>query len=244
MIKIENVTKQFGKDKIAVNNANWTLPEGSITGYIGPNGAGKTTTMKMITGVLKPDSGRILINDIDVAKNPLEAKKQFGFVSDTPDNFLHLKAIEYLNFMGDVYEVSAPERETFISAYAKRFEIEDSLGERIINFSHGMRQKVMVMGALIHSPSIWILDEPLTGLDPQASYQLKEMMREHAKSGKSVLFSTHVLDTAEKLCDNIVIIRKGEIVYQGDLESLKTKYQDDTSLEKIFLEITEDEKNN
>ena len=243
MISIEGVTKQFGTDKIAVNNTTWTVPNGSITGYIGPNGAGKTTSMKMITGVLKPDKGQILINDIDVVKNPLDAKKQFGFVSDTPDNFLHLKGIEYLNFMGDVYEVPVADRGTFITSYAKRFEIEDSLNERIINYSHGMRQKVMVMGALIHNPSVWILDEPLLGLDPKGAFQLKEMMREHAKSGRSVLFSTHVLDTAEKLCDNIVIIRLGEIMFEGDLETLKSKYPADMSLEKIFLEITKDEKN-
>lgn len=244
MININHVTKHFGKEKTAVNDAVWTVPDGKITGFIGPNGAGKTTTLKMITGVLKPDSGSILINNIDIVREPLRAKEQFGFVSDTPDNFLRLKGIEYLNFMADAYGVSTKERTDFIAAYSKRFGIERSLGDKILSYSHGMRQKVMVMGALIHSPSVWILDEPMTGLDPQASHELKQMMKEHAASGKSVLFSTHVLEVAEKLCDNIVVIRKGEIKFLGTLDELKAQFPQDTSLENIFLELTGDGKDN
>ncbi|MDC7290519.1 ABC transporter ATP-binding protein [Blautia schinkii] len=244
MITINHVTKTFGKEKTAVRDAVWTVPDGKITGFIGPNGAGKTTSLKMITGVLKPDSGNILINGTDIVKEPLKAKKQFGFVSDTPDNFLRLKGIEYLNFMADAYEVPTEERSAFISTYSKRFGIEQSLGDKILSYSHGMRQKIMVMGALIHNPSVWILDEPMTGLDPQASHELKLMMKEHAASGKSVLFSTHVLEVAEKLCDNIVIIRKGEIKFLGTLEELKSRFAQDTSLENIFLELTGDGKDN
>lgn len=240
MIQIEQLKKQFGTGKTAVNNTTWTAPDGAITGFIGPNGAGKTTTMKMITGVLKPDSGRVLLNGKDITANPLEAKKQFGFVSDTPDHFLRLKGIEYLNFMGDIYEVPAEQRAPFIKEYAERFGILDSLNNPILSYSHGMRQKVMVMGALIHKPSIWILDEPLTGLDPQSAYQLKEMMREHVAAGNSVLFSTHVLEVAEKLCHQVVIIKKGTIQFQGTLDTLKEQHPEETSLEKIFLNLTGD----
>lgn len=243
MITIDHITKKFGQDKVAVKDAAWTIPDGAITGFIGPNGAGKTTTLKMITGVLKPDEGQILINGLDIVKQPVKAKEQFGFVSDTPDNFLRLKGIEYLNFMGDIYEVPVKEREQFIAAYAKRFGIEQALGDKILSYSHGMRQKMMIMGALIHSPSVWILDEPMTGLDPQASFELKKMMREHADSGKSVLFSTHVLEVAEKLCDQVVMICKGEIQFKGTLDQLKSKFPEDTDLETIFMEMTGNEKN-
>ena len=244
MIEINHVTKRYGKEKTAVADAVWNVPDGKITGFIGPNGAGKTTTLKMITGVLKPDSGAILINNIDIVKSPLKAKEQFGYVSDTPDNFLRLKGIEYLNFMADIYNVPSDKRNEFIDAYSKRFGIEQSLGDKILSYSHGMRQKIMIMGALIHSPSVWILDEPMTGLDPQASYELKQMMKEHAASGKYVLFSTHVLEVAEKLCDNVVIIRKGEIKFMGTLDELKLQYPKDMGLEMIFLELTGDGKDN
>lgn len=244
MITVEHITKKFGLDKTAVNDASWTVPDGAITGFIGPNGAGKTTTLKMITGVLRPDAGRILINDIDIVKEPVNAKKQFGFVSDTPDNFLRLKGIEYLNFIGDAYDVPDKDREQFIHTYAGRFGIEQSLGDKILSYSHGMRQKMMIMGALIHDPSVWILDEPMTGLDPQASHELKLMMKEHAASGKSVLFSTHVLEVAEKLCDNVVIIRKGQIKFLGTLDELKALFPAGTALETIFLEMTGDGKDN
>ena len=244
MIEINHVTKRYGKEKTAVADAVWNVPDGKITGFIGPNGAGKTTTLKMITGVLKPDSGAILINNIDIVKSPLKAKEQFGYVSDTPDNFLRLKGIEYLNFMADIYNVPSDKRNEFIDAYSKRFGIEQSLGDKILSYSHGMRQKIMIMGALIHSPSVRILDEPMTGLDPQASYELKQMMKEHAASGKSVLFSTHVLEVAEKLCDNVVIIRKGEIKFMGTLDELKLQYPKDMGLEMIFLELTGDGKDN
>lgn len=244
MITFDHVTKTFGKDKIAVNDTTWSVPDGCITGFIGPNGAGKSTSLKMLTGVLKPDNGTITINCKDISKEPLDAKMQFGFVSDTPDNFLHLTGVEYLNFMADAYNVPADSRKEFITTYGQRFGIEKSLGDKILSYSHGMRQKVMIMGALIHSPSVWILDEPMTGLDPQASHELKLMMKEHAASGKSVLFSTHVLEVAEKLCDNVVIIRKGEIKFLGTLDELKSKFPADTSLENIFLELTGDGKDN
>lgn len=241
MIELKNVSKTYGKTAKAVDNVTLTMEDGQITGFIGPNGAGKTTTLKMITGILTPDEGEIVINGIDMAKQPLEAKKQFGFVSDNPDNFLRLRGIEYLNFMADIYDVPTETRKEKIGNMAKRFEMEDALGDRISSYSHGMRQKIMVMGALVHTPSIWLLDEPLTGLDPKSAFELKEMMKEHAAEGNTVLFSTHVLEVAEKLCDKVAIIDKGKLVFLGTLEELRAKYESTETLEDIFLELTSHE---
>ena len=239
MISLKNISKTYGSSgKKAVDSLSLDVADGKITGFIGPNGAGKTTTLKMITGVLAPDEGSVTLNGIDMKTSPLEAKKQFGFVADSPDNFLRVKGIEYLNFMADIYGVPADLRNNFIENVSRRFEMEDALGSRILSYSHGMRQKIMVMGALIHNPSIWILDEPLTGLDPRSAYELKEMMKEHAAAGNSVLFSTHVLEVAEKLCDQIAIITRGVLLYLGTLEDLRARYPEQ-SLEEIFLEITE-----
>ena len=239
MISLKNISKTYGSSgKKAVDSLSLDVADGKITGFIGPNGAGKTTTLKMITGVLAPDEGSVTLNGIDMKTSPLEAKKQFGFVAHSPDNFLRVKGIEYLNFMADIYGVPADLRNNFIENVSRRFEMEDALGSRILSYSHGMRQKIMVMGALIHNPSIWILDEPLTGLDPRSAYELKEMMKEHAAAGNSVLFSTHVLEVAEKLCDQIAIINRGVLLYLGTLEDLRARYPEQ-SLEEIFLEITE-----
>lgn len=239
MISLKNISKTYGSSgKKAVDNLSLDVADGKITGFIGPNGAGKTTTLKMITGVLSPDEGSVTLNGIDMSTAPLEAKKQFGFVADSPDSFLRVKGIEYLNFMADIYGVPTDIRNNFIENVAKRFEMEDALGSRILSYSHGMRQKIMVMGALIHNPSVWILDEPLTGLDPRSAYELKEMMKEHAAAGNSVLFSTHVLEVAEKLCDQIAIINRGVLMYLGTLDDLRARYPEQ-SLEDIFLEITE-----
>ena len=240
MICVQNFSKRYG-DRDVVKNISFTAKDGAITGFIGHNGAGKSTTIKAITGVISPTAGSIMINGIDVVKDPLKAKSQFGYVSDSPDHFLRLKGIEYLNFMADVYDTPADGRAEFIETYGKRFGIYDSLNSQILSFSHGMRQKIMIMGALIHDPSVWILDEPLTGLDPQSAFELKKMMREHAEKGKSVFFSTHVLEVAEKLCDEICIIKNGELLYTGTLDDLKATHKSQASLENIFLELTETE---
>ena len=239
MIKIKNVNKEYVVGTKVVNDLTLEIKEGEIFGFLGPNGAGKTTTLKMITGVSSIDSGSIEINGIDITKNPLEAKKQFGFVPDSPDIFLRLKGIEYLRFMARVYGVDPNSVNDKIEDYAKSFEIYDALNKQINDYSHGMRQKIVLIGALIHDPKVWILDEPLTGLDPQSSFLLKEMMREHVSKGNSVLFSTHVLEVAEKLVDRIGVIRKGELIFVGTLEELKDKYNaSDESLEELFLELT------
>ena len=238
LICVENYTKRYG-DREVVKNISFTAKDGAITGFIGHNGAGKSTTIKAITGIIQPTEGTITINGIDVVKEPQKAKTQFGFVSDSPDHFLRLTGLEYINFMADIYDTPAEGRAEFIETYAKRFGIYDDLNNQILAYSHGMRQKVMILGALVHDPSVWILDEPLTGLDPQAAFELKNMMREHAAKGKSVFFSTHVLEVAEKLCDEICIIKKGELLYSGTLDDLRETHKSSASLENIFLELTD-----
>jgi ABC-2 type transport system ATP-binding protein len=237
MIQIENVTKIYSGKVKAVDAISLTVNDGEIIGFIGPNGAGKTTTIKMMTGILSPDTGSVLLNGIDIVKNPIEAKRQFGLVTDNPDIFLRLKGIEYLNFMADIYDVSEADRRERIQRLAETFEMTSALNDKILSYSHGMRQKIVVLGVLVHNPSIWILDEPLTGLDPQSAFALKEMMRKHAEDGKTVFFSTHVLEVAEKLCHKVAIIDKGKIFYFGTLDNLKKDYPE-KSLEDIFLEVT------
>lgn len=238
MIEVKHFTKKYGEN-IVVKDISFAAKDGAITGFIGHNGAGKSTTIKAITGVIKPTEGKILINGLDIAGDALKAKRQFGYVSDSPDHFLRLSGLEYLNFMADIYETPSEDRAPFIEEYSKRFGIYDSLNNTILSYSHGMRQKIMIMGALIHNPSVWILDEPLTGLDPQSAFELKQMMREHVEKGNSVFFSTHVLEVAEKLCDEICIIKSGELLYTGTLDDLKATHKSQASLENIFLELTD-----
>ena len=194
-------------------------------------------TLKMLTGILKPDKGNIFINDYDIKKEPLKAKQEIGYIADSPDMFLRLKGIEFLNLIADIYKVPSDKRKERIETFANRFELSNVLDKPMQSYSHGMRQKMMVAAALVHNPAVWILDEPLTGLDPKSAYELKNMMREHAKEGNSVLFSTHVLEVAEKLCDKVLIINHGKTLFYGTLDELKGKYPN-MDLEKIFLEIT------
>lgn len=239
MIEIKNVSKSYVKGKKSVDDLNLEIKNGEIFGFLGPNGAGKTTTIRMITGILNIDDGDILIDGKSIKKEPLEAKKQFGFVPDNPDMFLKLKGIEYLTFMADVYDVPADKRKEKIEELTKKFGIYNELNDQIQSYSHGMRQKIVICGALLSEPKNWILDEPMTGLDPKSSFDLKEMMRAHAKSGKTVFFSTHVLEVAEKLCDRVGIINKGKLVFVGTFDEMKEKFKEEASLEELFLEITE-----
>ena len=240
MIEIKNVSKSYVKNKKSVDSLNLEIKNGEIFGFLGPNGAGKTTTIRMITGILEPDEGYILVDGHSIKEDPLEAKKNFGFVPDNPDMFLKLKGIEYLNFLAEVYKVPDEERQNRIEELTKKFEIYNNLNSYIESYSHGMRQKIVICGALLSNPKNWILDEPMTGLDPKASFDLKEMMREHTKRGNTVFFSTHVLDVAEKLCDRVGIINKGKLVFVGTLEEMKEKFKEQGSLEELFLEITEE----
>ncbi len=241
MIKLENVSKSYVKGKKSVDTLNLEIRDGEIFGFLGPNGAGKTTTIKMITGILNSDEGKILVDDKNIKTDSISAKKTIGFVPDTPDIFLKLKGIEYLNFMGDIYEVPREIRKQRIEELTKKFEIYDNLNEEMQGYSHGMRQKIILCGALLSNPKNWILDEPMTGLDPKASYDLKEMMRKHAKEGNCVFFSTHVLEVAEKLCDRVGIINKGNLIFVGTFDEMKSKLKDNGTLEELFLEITQDE---
>lgn len=239
MIEIKNVSKAYKKGIKIVNNLNLTIKDGEIFGFLGPNGAGKTTTIKMITGILEIDSGKILIDGKDISKDAINAKKRFGFVPDNPDMFLKLKGIEYLNFIGDIYDISTDERKERINKLAKEFEMQEVLNNKIESYSHGMRQKIVIMSALLHQPQNLILDEPLTGLDPKSSFDLKKIMREYTKEKKTVFFSTHVLEVAERLCDRVGIIDNGNLVFVGTYNDLKNQFKEDLSLEELFMEITE-----
>ena len=238
MIKFENVTKVYNKTVRAVDDSSFSVKGGEIVGFIGPNGSGKTTTMKMLTGIIKADVGKITVNGFNVRKDPIKAKESIGYIADSPDMFLRLKGTEFLDLIGDIYRVPTEKRQERIQEFAKRFELMEALSSPIMSYSHGMRQKIMVIAALMHDPPVWILDEPMVGLDPKSAFELKEMMREHAKNGNAVFFSTHVLEVAEKLCDRVIIIKKGHILYDGTLEKLESTNKNE-SLEKIFLELTD-----
>ncbi|MFC4024556.1 ABC transporter ATP-binding protein [Oceanobacillus longus] len=241
MIEINHVSKSFHGKHNAIDKLNLMIPDGKIVGFLGPNGAGKSTTIKMMTGILPIDEGTIKLNGIDIVKQPLEAKKIFGLVPDQPDMFLRLKGIEYLNFIADIFNVPTDLRKERIEYFTKQFSIYEALEDYIQTYSHGMRQKIIVTGVLIHDPAIWILDEPLTGLDPKSAYILKEMMRDHADKGNTVFFSSHGLEVVEQLCDVVAIINKGKLIFYGNMDELRSQYQSDQSLENVFLELTSDE---
>lgn len=240
MIEIKNVSESYVNGIKVIDNMNLTIEDGMVFGFIGPNGAGKTTTIEMITGVLGIDEGDIFIDGKSIKNEPLEAKKQFGFVPDTPDVFEKLTGLEYLNFVGDVYEVPAQKRLEIVENLSKQFNIYDHLKDRIQSYSHGMKQKLLIISVLMHNPKNWILDEPMTGLDPKDSYTLKQLMKEHSEQGNTVFFSTHVLEVAEKICDKIAVIDKGKIIFVGTVEELKEKSKNNTSLEESFLKIIEE----
>ena len=242
MIEIRNVSKEYKKDIKVIDNLNLKINNGEIFGFLGPNGAGKTTTIKMITGVLDITAGNILIDNKSIKKEPIEAKKRLGLVQDNPEIFLRLKGIEYLNFIADIYGISKEERIKKIDELTKRFELENVLDNKIQSYSHGMRQKLLIISVLLHSPDNWILDEPMTGLDPKASYELKNIMREYANKNKTVFFSTHILDVAERLCDRVGIINKGKLLFVGTYEEMKKELKENKSLEELFMEITKNDK--
>ncbi len=239
MIEIRNLSKSYNKGAVkAVDSLDLKVNKGEIFGFLGPNGAGKTTTIKMIVGLLNPDSGSILIDGTDMAKDPIAAKRKLGYVPDSPNLYDRLSGMEYLNFMADVYQVPADKRKERIEYYLEMFDLKDAAGDLIKSYSHGMKQKTALTGALIHDPSLWILDEPMVGLDPKSAHLLKNQMREHCSKGNTVFFSTHVLEVAEKLCDRVAIIHKGRLIAIGTVDELRHGDNRD-SLENIFLELTE-----
>ena len=232
MIEIRNVVKKYG-DKIALKNISFEVSDGEIFAFIGHNGAGKTTLIKAITGIHDFDDGEILINGKSIKTDAIACKSQIAYVPDNPELYENMRAIDFINFICDMYDVSQEVREKNIKKYAKIFEIEDKLADTIDSFSHGMKQKVALMAALAHEPKVLIMDEPFVGLDPKAVFDMKEVMRKMAKDGKTIFFSTHILDVAEKLCTRVAIIKKGEILKVGSMKAVKG----DKSLEKIFLEL-------
>ena len=232
MLKINNLTKKYG-DKVAVDNISLEIKPGEIYGFIGHNGAGKTTTIRCCCGLLNFDSGEILINGKSIKDDPLACKMEFAYIPDNPVLFEYLSGIEYLNFIGDVYKVGKEEREERIRKYADQFELTQNLAQPISSYSHGMKQKIAIIAALIHNPKLIVLDEPFVGLDPIAAFKFKEIMREVCNNGGAVFFSTHVLDVAEKLCDKVAIIKGGKLIKTGTMEEVKG----DASLEETFLEL-------
>lgn len=241
LIKIKNVSKSYKKGKKVIDNLDLEIEDGEIFGFLGLNGAGKTTTIKMITGILEIDEGDIFIDGKSIKNDPVEAKKCIGLIPDNPDMFLKFKGIEYLNFIADVYNVSTEDRKKEIKKLSEEFKMEDELENKIESYSHGMRQKILIIGALLHKPQNWILDEPITGLDPKASHDLKTLMKEYAASNKTVFFSTHILEIAEKICDRIGIINNGKLVFVGTIDEMRKKFNKQTSLEEMFIEVTENE---
>lgn len=236
MLRIDNLTKTYG-DKKAVDDLSIHIKPGEIYGFIGHNGAGKTTTIKACCGILNFDEGEILVGGKSIKKEPLECKKIIAYIPDNPDLYSFMTGIQYLNFVADIFGISAEDRDRKIHRYAELFEIEASLANLISSYSHGMKQKLAVIGALIHDPKLIIMDEPFVGLDPKAAYSLKQIMREHCDNGGSIFFSTHVLDVAEKLCDKVAIIRHGQLIKSGTMEDVRG----DESLEEVFLELGDDE---
>ena len=242
MIRLEHVNKSYdGGEALAVRDLSLDIPSGQIFGLLGPNGAGKSTLLNMIVGVLSPDAGRIEVDGIDLAEDPIGAKRHLCYVSDSPDHLLRLRGYEYLRFVADVYGVPEDIRATRATMLVKRFGMEGALERQLLSYSHGMRQKMMVIGALLPDPNVWILDEPMVGLDPRAARTLKDSMRAHADAGRTVLFSTHVLDVAERIVDRVGVIAQGELIFQGSVDDLHTRFSADESLEDMFLELTEED---
>ncbi|MBE6597361.1 MAG: ABC transporter ATP-binding protein [Ruminococcaceae bacterium] len=235
MLRIEGLVKTYG-DKRAVDDLSLNIAPGEIYGFIGHNGAGKTTAIKACCGILTPDAGRIYVNGISVIDDPIAAKRIMAYIPDNPDLYDFMSGTKYLNFIADIYGINKKVREERIIKYSELFEIRDSLGQTISSYSHGMKQKLAIIAALIHDPKLIIMDEPFVGLDPRAAHKVKEIMREICDNGGAIFFSTHVLDVAERLCDKIAIIKSGKLIASGTMDEVKG----DSSLEEVFLELTDD----
>lgn len=238
MFSFDQVSKQYAKSKVkALDSLSLHVKKGEVFGFIGPNGAGKTTAIRLLTGILSPDAGSIRIGAYDMAKDPMEAKRLIGFVPDSQEMYERLTGLEYLQFMADIYQVDIAQRKAHLEKYLSLFQLADAVGQPIRSYSRGMKQKLTIIGALIHQPPLWVLDEPMTGLDPMAVHLLKEEMRAHCNAGNTVFFSTHVLDVAEKLCDRIAIIAHGKLLAVGAMEELLSG-ENKSTLEEAFLEMT------
>ncbi len=238
ILEIKNFSKIYSEEKKAVDNLSLSVMPGEIHGFIGHNGAGKTTTIRAIVGVMSFDEGEILIAGYSVKNEPVKCKSLTAYIPDNPDLYDYITGIQYLNYMADMFSIGKKQREERIQKYAELFGITDSLGNLISSYSHGMKQKLALIGAFLHEPKLLILDEPFVGLDPKAAFRLKEIMRELCNQGSAIFFSTHVLDVAEKLCDKVSIIKHGKMIINGSMEAVKGS----ASLEDVFMEVVENEK--
>ena len=236
MVEIKGLCKSYDNKRV-VDNLDLTINDGEIYGFIGHNGAGKTTTIKCLIGILSFEKGEILIDGLSIKDKPIECKRKIAYIPDNPDLYNYMSGVDYLNFIGDVFNVANDERIKRIDKYAGIFELTDSLANPISSYSHGMRQKLAIIAAWLHDPDLIVMDEPFVGLDPKASHELKKMMREFCDNGGSIFFSTHVLEVAEKLCDKVAIIKQGELIKSGTMEEVKG----DSSLESVFLELEDDD---
>ncbi|MGM9958517.1 MAG: ABC transporter ATP-binding protein [Erysipelotrichaceae bacterium] len=236
MVEIKGLCKSYDNKRV-VDNLDLTINDGEIYGFIGHNGAGKTTTIKCLIGILSFEKGEILIDGLSIKDKPIECKRKIAYIPDNPDLYNYMSGVDYLNFIGDVFNVANDERIKRIDKYTGIFELTDSLANPISSYSHGMRQKLAIIAAWLHEPDLIVMDEPFVGLDPKASHELKKMMREFCDNGGSIFFSTHVLEVAEKLCDKVAIIKQGQLIKSGTMEEVKG----DSSLESVFLELEDDD---
>ena len=237
MLKISNLTKTYKGGKKAVDNLSLDICAGDIYGFIGHNGAGKTSTIKCVTGILEFSEGDILVGGKSIKSDPIECKKMIAYIPDNPDLYENMTGIQYLNFIADIFAISSTERQAAIKQYADLLELTSNLGDLISSYSHGMKQKLAIISALIHKPKLYVMDEPFVGLDPKAAHTFKDIMKEQCKNGSAIFFSTHVLEVAEKMCNKIAIIRDGKIIASGETAAVKGN----SSLEQLFLELNDDE---
>ncbi len=240
MLEVKNFTKKYNNGKLAVDNISFSVNNGEIFGFLGPNGAGKSTTIKAIVGLIKKSSGEINIDGIRLEDDPLLYKNKFSYLADNPDLFDKFTGVEYINFVSDIYGIDEKTRDERLNTYLDYFDIRQAMADLISSYSHGMKQKLAIISSLIHDPDLLILDEPMVGLDPKSSFNLKKIMRERKERGKMVFFSTHVMEVAENICDRIAIISKGKIVAKGSLDEIRKNLDENKSLEELFLELTDE----
>lgn len=240
MLEVKNFSKKYKNGNLAVDNISFDVNNGEIFGFLGPNGAGKSTTIKAIVGLIKKSKGEIKIDGIRLEDDPLLYKNKFSYLADNPDLFDKFTGVEYINFVADIYGINEKTRDERLNTYLDYFDIREAMADLISSFSHGMKQKLAIISSLIHDPDLLILDEPMVGLDPKSSFNLKKIMRERRDNGKMVFFSTHIMEVAENICDRIAIISKGKIVAQGRLDEIRKNLNEDKSLEELFLELTDE----
>lgn len=240
MLEVKNFTKKYKNGNLAVDNISFDVNNGEIFGFLGPNGAGKSTTIKAIVGLIKKSKGEINIDGIRLEDDPLLYKNKFSYLADNPDLFDKFTGVEYINFVADIYGIDEKIRDERLNTYLDYFDIREAMADLISSFSHGMKQKLAIISSLIHDPDLLILDEPMVGLDPKSSFNLKKIMRVRKEAGKMVFFSTHIMEVAENICDRIAIISKGKIVAQGRLDEIRKNLNEDKSLEELFLELTDE----